>query len=90
MNERKSTGLAAVLSFLVPGLGHWYVGRFGTGTLLMLVWLVIGARCTWLLTRGYGDAAAGYGVLVFAIVALSAKDAYRKADEFNRHPPSML
>lgn len=35
--ERKSAGLAAVLSFLIPGLGQLYSGRFGA----FLAWIIL-------------------------------------------------
>jgi hypothetical protein len=33
--ELRSTGVAAVLAFFVPGLGHFYVGRFRRGILFL-------------------------------------------------------
>jgi len=34
--ERKSSGIAVVLSFLIPGLGQVYVGKIGLGVLMIL------------------------------------------------------
>jgi len=45
IKERKSSGIAAVLSFLIPGLGQIYNGRIGKGLLLIIglpILLVIG------------------------------------------------
>lgn len=35
--ERKSSGIAVVLSFLIPGLGQIYVGKIGLGILFILL-----------------------------------------------------
>ena len=37
MNEIKSTGIAAVFSFFIPGLGQIYNGQIGKGIMYMIV-----------------------------------------------------
>ncbi|MEM4290409.1 MAG: TM2 domain-containing protein [Nitrososphaerota archaeon] len=38
--ERKSPGIAAVLAFFVPGLGHIYCGQIGKGIIFLLLAIV--------------------------------------------------
>ena len=40
--ERKSSGIAVVLSFLIPVLGQIYVGNIGKGVLLILLGFIFG------------------------------------------------
>jgi TM2 domain-containing membrane protein YozV len=40
--KQKNPGLAAVASFLIPGLGQIWLGKIGTGILIFLLcWLVV-------------------------------------------------
>jgi TM2 domain-containing membrane protein YozV len=40
--KKKNSGLAAVASFLIPGLGQIYLGKIGKGiVILLLCWLII-------------------------------------------------
>ena len=40
--KKKSAGIAAVLSFIIPGVGQTYLGRIGKGILILLFsWLFI-------------------------------------------------
>jgi TM2 domain-containing membrane protein YozV len=39
--EKKSTGIAAVLSFLIPGLGQIYNGQIGKGILFIIVGVIL-------------------------------------------------
>jgi hypothetical protein len=87
----KSSGLAAVLSFFWCGLGHVYIGRIGTGIILMLGYLVM-------LYFGFGLALGGVlfqtgGAfllgLIFLLIALvlwifGMVDAYRTAERRNQ------
>ncbi len=62
-----SPGVAAVLSFFVPGLGHVYAGRLGAG----LLWFLAAAFGYWaILVPG------------FLIHALSVYYAYKAAKDF--------
>jgi TM2 domain-containing membrane protein YozV len=63
-------GTAAVLSFLIPGLGQIYNGDFLRG----LFWLVVSAG-SWILTAG---------LFGWPFHLLSAFTAYRRAERKNR------
>jgi len=40
--KRKNAGIAALLSFLIPGAGQMYLGKVGKGLLILLFcWLII-------------------------------------------------
>jgi TM2 domain-containing membrane protein YozV len=39
--ERKSSGIAAVLSFFVPGLGQIYNGQIGRGILFIFIYFIL-------------------------------------------------
>jgi len=65
-----SPGLAAVLSVLIPGLGHVYAGRLLAGLV-------------WFLATGFGYWAIL--VPGFLIHALSVYFAYQAAKEFERY-----
>jgi TM2 domain-containing membrane protein YozV len=39
--EKKSTGIAAVLSFVVPGLGQIYNGQIGKGILFVIISIIL-------------------------------------------------
>ena len=65
----KNSGLAAVLSFLVPGVGQIYNGNFLRG----LFWLVI--------TPGFWLGTGG--ILGWVCHLISAYTAYNKAEEHN-------
>jgi len=65
----KNSGLAAVFSFLLPGLGQLYNGHFLRG----LFWLVI-TPGLWLGTGG---------MLGWVCHIVSAYTAYNKAEELN-------
>lgn len=70
----KNPGVAAVMSFLWPGLGQIYNGEFGKGALFMLA-QVINAILS-LVVIGFFT---GFAVWVWAIV-----DAYKGAETHNR------
>lgn len=42
-DRRASAGVAAVLAFFVPGLGHFFLGRFARGLAFMAAPVLIGA-----------------------------------------------
>jgi TM2 domain. len=70
----KNSGLAAVLSFFIVGLGQIYNGQFGKGFLLIFLDLAC-----------WGAFFEGYGLIclivlwVFAII-----DAYKTAEKINK------
>ena len=87
----KSSGLAAVLSFFWCGLGHIYLGHFGTGIALMIgypvmPWFGFGLALGGALSGAGG--AAGLGS-IFLLIALAMwifgmVDAYRTAERINQ------
>lgn len=72
----KNPGLAAVLSFLVPGLGQLYNGRF----LAALLWLVV-TGVSWI---------GSVGLLGFVAHFLAAYFAYRGAQKLSTGPDRRL
>jgi TM2 domain-containing membrane protein YozV len=82
--REKSAGLAAVLSFIWPGLGHLYIGKLMIGLLLLLVYpvilffgfivLIIAAGLVGLLL---------IGVVYLAVLGWSIFNAYQLANEYN-------
>ncbi len=69
----KSAGLAAVLSFLISGLGQIYNGQIGKGLVILVVQAINVALMSILI-----------GYVTFAIVWVWAiYDAYRAADKIN-------
>ena len=69
---KKDPGLAAVLSFIVPGVGQFYNGDFLRG----LFWLIV--------TPGFWIGTGGMLGWVCHVVA--AYTAYRRAEERSRLP----
>ena len=39
--KSKKSGIAAVLSFIIPGLGQIYRGRIGIGSIFLMIWLAL-------------------------------------------------
>lgn len=70
----KNPALAAVLSFLITGLGQIYNGQIGKGILFLVVQIING-----LLTLIFIGFFTGFIVFVWAIF-----DAYKSAEEINR------
>ncbi len=73
MNQ-KSSGLAAVLSFFITGLGQIYNGQIFKGIILMLIQLVNGALTVILIGYLFLPIVWLYGVI----------NAYRAAERHNR------
>ncbi len=38
----KNDGIAIILAFLIPGLGHIYIGRVGEGALYLVISIILG------------------------------------------------
>jgi TM2 domain-containing membrane protein YozV len=72
-NKQKSPGLAAVLSFLICGLGQMYIGDIGRGVIFLIITLIIG-----ILTAGIG------GIIMLILVIY---DAYKSAILYNEGKP---
>lgn len=78
MVEHKSSGLAAILSFLIPGLGQIYNGEIMKGVLFIVLALVFAVLIFFLI-----------GIpLYFILWIYGIYDAYQGAERHNRaHPP---
>ncbi|AKG74854.1 hypothetical protein [Salinicoccus halodurans] len=71
---QKSSGLAAVLSFFITGLGQIYNGQIFKGIILMLIQLINGALTVILIGYLFLPIVWLYGVI----------NAYRSAERHNR------
>ena len=87
----KSSGLAAVLSFFWCGLGHIYLGHFGTGLALMIgypvmLWFGFGMALGGALSGAGGAAGLGSIFLLIALMMwiFGMVNAYRTADRMNQ------
>lgn len=78
MVEHKSSGLAAILSFLIPGLGQIYNGEITKGILFIVLALVFAVLILFLI-----------GIPLYVILWIYAiYDGYQGAERHNRaHPP---
>lgn len=88
--NKKSEGLALVLSLLLPGLGEIYLGRIGRGIALMAVYLMGGIFATVWLIAAFDDGGAMLaGTLIWAIpVAVwiyAMYDSYMLAKRYNEY-----
>ncbi len=70
----KNPGVAAVLSFIIPGMGHVYNGRIFQGVFLLFLYLCALASIT---------VFVGF-ILAPLIWIISIFDAYRDAERINR------
>jgi TM2 domain-containing membrane protein YozV len=71
--EFKSPGLAAVLSFLIPGLGQIYCGKIGKGILFLVLAIVSAVLIIFLI-----------GIPIYIIVwVINILDAHKTAKRIN-------
>ena len=73
VQNRKNPGLAAVLSFFIPGLGQIYNGQIGKGILVIILSIVFSAMVIFLI---------GF-ILAPAIWIWAMYDAYSTAKKIN-------
>lgn len=87
----KSGGIAAILAFLIPGLGHIYLGKIGEGIIYIIlgvaIWIigVIAVTIVGIATLGFGFI---IGIVVVVIIYLAfwawqIYDAYNKTNQYN-------
>ena len=75
MAQMKNAGIAAVLAFLIAGLGHIYLGLITTGTMYIILMVVL-----WIL----GIFTFGIGFIIYIVFWLwQIYDAYNKANQYN-------
>ena len=76
--SRKSSGLAVILSFLIPGLGQIYCGQIGKGVLMVILSFIFGLLSFILI-----------GIPFYIILwVYSMYDAYKLAEKTNQEPNS--
>jgi len=75
MAQMKNAGIAAVLAFLIAGLGHIYLGLITTGIMYIILMVVL-----WIL----GIFTFGIGFIIYIVFWLwQIYDAYNKANQYN-------
>ncbi|MDR0335327.1 MAG: hypothetical protein LBH69_05545 [Methanomassiliicoccaceae archaeon] len=82
--REKSSGAAALLSFLWAGLGHLYIGKIALGLVLMLIYPVVLGLGFFVLVGAMGL----FGLVLFAVIVLAVWiwcifDAHKRANEYN-------
>ncbi len=71
--EHKSPGIAAVLAFLIPGLGHIYCGKIGKGILFLVLAIISGVLIIILI-----------GIPIYIVVwVINIIDAHKTAKRIN-------
>lgn len=88
--NKKSEGLALVLSLLLPGLGEMYVGRIGRGLVLLAAYLLSGVFVTiWLIAVLDEDGARLAALLIWVVPAViwfyAMYDSYMLAKRYNEY-----
>ncbi len=83
--NKKSTGVALILSLLVAGLGQMYVGGVRRGALLLLAYLVCVMLALTLLFNGSWAAGAILYLLCFVVWIYGMYDAYKMAQRYNAY-----
>jgi len=75
MAQMKNAGIAAVLAFLIAGLGHIYLGLITKGIMYIILMVVL-----WIV----GIFTFGIGFIIYIVFWLwQIYDAYNKANEYN-------
>ncbi|WP_373541745.1 signal peptidase I [Chamaesiphon sp.] len=80
--NNKEPWLAVNLSWLLPGMGQMYAGRYRKGWTILLGYYLLGAVSLWFFIDPLGNALVGMGILIFTISILLVAnlfDAYRTA-----------
>ncbi|MDO5861997.1 MAG: zinc ribbon domain-containing protein [Thermoplasmata archaeon] len=101
MFNKKSEGLALILSLILPGLGQMYVGRFARGAVMLAVSILlgIGAYVGLIAFAGAADGHSNPDSMVLGLLAFmclmglaylvlwfyAMYDAYTQAKEYNQH-----
>lgn len=81
ISKIKNPGLAAVLSFLIPGLGQLYNGQFGKTIGVFVLGVIIAVIVVAGMTND-----SPIVILIYPIfVALAIMDAYNSAQDINIH-----
>lgn len=99
---RKSKLVAGILSFLIPGTGHFYLGLMQKGLVLMLLFILNIAAIPFTVINSHGNAYIPFIVLLSCLIpvlyfynlfdALQSTDrvnAYYRAVHLGQTPPSL-
>lgn len=81
LQEGKSALVAAILSFLIPGLGHFYLGTMGKGLMFLIIDIV-----GWILNGSIFGLIIGIPIVI-ALPICSAIDAYKVAEAIEKQMP---
>lgn len=86
--NRKDPAIAAILSFLITGIGHLYIGKIGKGLLLLFAVIIITpfSLIPFVATGGVSGAPLVIVamLIVFVIWIYAIYSAYEDAKEYNR------
>jgi len=85
----KNPGVAAVLSFFVPGLGHIYGGKIGKGVTILIYYSIFAIPNAIFIAYAYGDAQSLVPILILSGMALfiwvrAITTAYKLVSESNK------
>lgn len=61
--HKKNAVVAAILSFLIPGLGQFYIGESSKGVMFLILWFV-----GWFLTFTVVGALFGVPILIVTLI----------------------
>jgi len=91
LSESKNPGIAALLAFIVPGIGHIYVGRIASGLVILAAYYILMILAMVSFSLGIFTLGAGFvlsiplGIGILAVWAWQLFNAYKLAKQFNVH-----
>ena len=91
VTESKNPGIAALLAFFAPGIGHIYVGRIASGLVILAAYFILMILAIVSFSLGIFTLGAGFvltiplGIGVLAVWAWQLFNAYNLAKQFNAH-----
>ena len=91
ITETKNPGIAALLAFFVPGIGHIYVGRIASGLVILAAYYILMILAIVSFSLGFLTLGAGFvitiplGIGILAVWAWQLFNAYNLAKQFNAH-----
>lgn len=87
--ESKNPGIAALLAFIFPGIGHIYVGRIASGLVILAAYIILMILFIVSFSLGFLTLGAGFvftiplGIGILAVWAWQLFNAYNLAKQFN-------
>jgi TM2 domain-containing membrane protein YozV len=91
ITESKNTGIAALLAFFLPGIGHIYVGRIASGLVILAAYYILMILAIVSFSLGFFTLGVGFifaillGIGILAVWAWQLFNAYKLAKQFNAH-----